>query len=95
MEWDEKEYKKLLNKYDEKMLALSVEKEKSDKIRHEMYTRRNAGEELTLGEEAEIEERCRHEDDLNDKMRQFRELLDVVYGAMDKLDEELEGLGEE
>jgi hypothetical protein len=86
MEGIDKEFEKLLDKYENKIKVLTDNRNKSYKIRHEIYSE-NSDWSNSPNEKAEIEKRGKYEDDLNDKIKDLRILLDNIYDAMEKLND--------
>jgi hypothetical protein len=90
MEWESRDYGKLLKEYDSKNAVLNHKRIESDGLRHDLYRKRDSGTKLTQAQDNEIDKRCNYEDNLIEDMNDLKKLLENVYEAMDKLKEELD-----
>lgn len=88
MDWTNKELKVLLDKYDEKIKLLTMYRNISDEIRHDIY--RNNPDWFNSPDEEEVNRRCEYGDDINDKLRELGILLDNVFDSMDKLNDAID-----
>jgi hypothetical protein len=85
MEWKVEEIDELFKKYNEKKMTITKHINESTFIRHEIYSENKDWFNYPDKKE-EVDNRCRHGDDLEDKKAFLYKLLENVYDALDELD---------